>query len=299
MDPLTHALSGAVIRNFGFRRQAALWVLVAASLAPDLDLVAGFWGADVMLRHHRGITHGVLFLIAVPVLAGVLFRKRGGFLYYWFLATLGYGSHIALDLTDSYGTRLFAPLDWQRHAAGLTFMAEPLIILGLVVSLIIAGLKGNRARAVSFVTAALMVFYVGVKHHYHEKTEELLRASMDEYIIEEVSPLPNEFMRWWFIAHNGKKIKTGFADLFTDTIYIHKTYPMAKDSYLVERSKDFGVVKNFLYFAQYPYAEVSKNGKINVVKWRELSFGYSSRDRFTATLDMGEDGDLLDSRIRI
>ncbi len=299
MDPLTHALSGAVIRNFGFRRKAALWVLVAASLAPDLDLVAGLWGADVMLRYHRGLTHSFLFFFAVPVVVGFLLRKRGSFFYYWFLTSLGYGSHIAIDMVDSYGARLFAPLDWHRHAAGLTFIAEPLIILGLFVSLLIAGINVNRARVVSFVTAALMVFYVGVKHHYHEKTEELLRASMDEYIIEEVSPLPNEFMRWWFIAHNGKTIKTGFADLFTDTIYIHKTYPMANDSYLVERSKDYGVVKNFLYFAQYPYAEVSKNGKINVVKWRELSFGYSSKDRLTATLDIGENGDLIDSRIRI
>jgi inner membrane protein len=299
MDPLTHALSGAVIRNFGFRQKAALWVLMATAVAPDIDFISGLWGADVMLRHHRGITHGVLSLLAVPVLVGLIFKKRGGFLYYWFLATLGYGSHIALDLTNSHGTRLFAPLDWQRHAAGLTYLVEPWVLVGFAVSLLAVRLRANRARAVSLVTAALLVFYVGVKHHYHDKTEELLRASLDEYIIEEVSPMPNAFMRWWFIAHSENDIKTGFADLFTDTIYIHKTYPRNNHNYLVERSKDYGIVRNFLYFAQYPYAEVTKNGRINVVKWRELSFGYSSKERFTATLDMGEDGKLINYKVRI
>jgi hypothetical protein len=241
----------------------------------------------------------VLFLVAVPLLVGLVFRKRGGFVYYWLAATLGYGSHIALDLTNQYGTRLFAPLDWQRHAASLTFAVEPLVIVGFFVSMAVAGFKADKARAVSFVTMVLLVFYVGVKYHYHDKTEEFLRASLDEYIIEEVSPMPNAFMRWWFIAQGEKDIKTGFADLFTDTIYIHKTYPRNRNSYIVERSKDYGVVKNFLYFAQYPYAEVTKNGRINVVKWRELSFGYSSKERFTATLDMGDDGKLINYKIRI
>jgi membrane-bound metal-dependent hydrolase YbcI (DUF457 family) len=299
MDPLTHALSGAVIKNLGFKRKWALAVLVAAAVAPDLDFLTGLWGMDVMLRYHRGITHGFFALLVVPVLVGLIFRKRGEFLYYWMLAAIGYGSHIVLDLTNGYGTRLFAPLDWRVYSAGLTFVAEPYVIALFAVSLLISYLNAERARIVTVATMALLVAFIGVKHHYHEKTKEFLRASMQEYIVDKVSPMPNAVMRWWFVAHNENEIRTGFADLFTDSIYVHKTYPRNNHSRLIESSKEHGVVKNFLYFAQHPYAEVRKNGNITVVKWRELSLAYSPKERFTATVDIGQDGKLIGSKIRI
>jgi inner membrane protein len=299
MDPLTHALSGAVIRNLGFRRGAALAVLVGAALAPDIDYLTGLWGMDVMLRHHRGLTHSFLALLVVPILVGLLFRKRGEFLYYWMLATAGYGAHIALDVTDSFGARLFAPLDWRAFSMELTYVAEPYIMALFAVSLLISYMRAERAKMATVAAMALLAAFIGVKHHYHDRTEEYLRASMQEYVVEKVSPMPNSTLRWWFVARNDREIRTGIADLFTDSIYVHKTYPRRGQEGAVERSKEYGVVKNFLRFAKYPYAEVQKNGNITVVKWRELSFAYSPRERFTATLDIGEDGKLVQSRIRI
>lgn len=297
MEPITHALSGVVIRNFGFRKKAALAVLVISSVAPDLDFVTRLWGSDVMLRYHRGITHGVLAFLVVPVVMGLVFRKRGGFVYCWFLASLGYGLHIALDLTNPYGTRLFAPLDWYPYSADLAFIVDPYIVMGLVLSLLMAKLSAERARTIALATMAMMVFYMGVKHYFHERTEEFLRASLDEYMIERVVPMPNDFVRWWFIARNDEEIKTGFADLFTRTVYVQKTYPKNGYDPDVERSKRHRVVKNFLYFAQYPYAEVRTEGRKRVVKWRELIYAYAPEERFTATVSMDERGELISSRI--
>jgi inner membrane protein len=300
MDPITHALSGAVIRNFGFKKSAALAVLVISAVIPDIDFATGFWGDDLMLRYHRGLTHGVLALLVVPMAIGLIFRKKeGGVLYYWFLATLGYGTHLALDVTNHYGTRLMAPLDWQLVSADLTFVVEPYIIVGFALCILIGYMNADRARTVTFVTMLALVLYVGVKHHYHEKTEEFLRASMDEHIIETVSPLPNDILRWWFIARNGDEMKTGVADLFTEKIYVHKTYDISNNDPAIERSKQFEVVKNFLYFAKYPYAEVQAKGNVNVVKWRELSFAYAPGERFTATVNLDKDGRLIGSEVRL
>ncbi len=67
MDPITHSLAGLTISHLGFRRKAAIWVLLLSSIAPDFDYITRLWGVDVFLRYHRGITHGILALVVVPV----------------------------------------------------------------------------------------------------------------------------------------------------------------------------------------------------------------------------------------
>ncbi|MEJ2314395.1 MAG: metal-dependent hydrolase [Nitrospirota bacterium] len=298
MDPLTHTLSAVVVRNLGFRGRASLAVLVISSLAPDADFLSRLLGAEAMLRYHRGITHGVLALLVVPMAIGFLFRKsKGGFLYFWFLATIGYGLHIALDLTNHHGARLFAPLDWGLYSMDLTFLVDPYLTGALVLSLLVTWLARERARAVALATMATLVLYLGVRHHYHDRTEEFLRASLDEYVIEKVVPMPTGFTRWWFIARGHGEIKTGVADLLTRSVYVHKTYPIKGHDAAAERSKKADVVKDFIYFAKYPYPEVYASGGRRIVKWRDLSYGYAPPERFTATVVMDGQGRLVSSRL--
>ncbi len=299
MEPVTHALSGAVLRNLGFKRKASLGVLVFSAMAPDLDFITRLWGADVFLRYHRGLTHGILGLLVVPAIIGMVFRKRGGFTYYWLISALGYGLHLGLDLTNHYGTRFLSPLDWRLLSADLTFIVDPYLLGGFALSLVITCLNRDRARVVAVSTMAMMVLYLGAKQYYHEKTEEFLRASMDEYIIETVIPLPNDFLRWWFIAENESEIKTGFADLFTRSVCFHKTYPKQGYNQHIERSKNLRVVKNFLYFAQYPYAEVRQEGETRIVKWKELAYSFSRGEHFTLTVKIDARGNLISSKIKI
>ena len=128
MDPVTHGLFGATIYHIGFKRKAALWVLLVASVAPDIDFISRFWGADVLLRYHRGITHGILALFIVPIIIGVIFGYRKGFLYYTVLAFLAYAAHLVMDLMNQYGTRILSPLDWNQYSLDLMFIFDPYII---------------------------------------------------------------------------------------------------------------------------------------------------------------------------
>src|SRR4030065_1427485 len=106
MDPVTHSLAGATIANLGFKRKAAMWVLLLSSIAPDFDYITRLWGADVFLRYHRGITHGILALFIVPIIIGLIFGREKNFLYSSFLAFLAYTVHLLMDLTTQYGTRI-------------------------------------------------------------------------------------------------------------------------------------------------------------------------------------------------
>lgn len=142
MDPVTHALTGAVLGEAGFRtrlgpRAVAFGALVAAW--PDADMFFMAVPGLGALLPHRGLTHAWLaWLLLSPLIgyAGWRWNRRraarddarhppdpdapprseatpgpGGWIA---LATLAYASHIGLDLTNSYGTMVWMPFSDTR-----------------------------------------------------------------------------------------------------------------------------------------------------------------------------------------
>ncbi|MDP2167428.1 MAG: metal-dependent hydrolase [Thermodesulfovibrionales bacterium] len=294
MDPVTHALAGITIKNLGFKRRAALWVALFASVAPDLDYITRFWGVDVFLRYHRGITHGILALLAVSLVIGLIFGLRKGFLYYFSLSALAYGFHILLDLINQYGVRLMSPLNWQAYSLDLAFIIDPYVSIGLLAGVVFAAFNKKRAVAAAYFTLMFFGLYAGGRYYLHEKAEDFLRHRLDESTCT-VCPLPNDFLRWWFVARSKDGVRVGFADMFTGRICFQETYPPPASDPLIEMSKQDRVVKNFLYFAKYPYPEVKRQNGAVTVKWKELSYSFMADEHFTATVVMDEKGRVLKS----
>ena len=294
MDPITHSLAGLTISHLGFRRKAAIWVLLLSSIAPDFDYITRLWGVDVFLRYHRGITHGILALIVVPVLIGLIFGLRKGFLYYYFIAFLGYSAHLFMDLTNQYGTRILSPLDWQQYSLDLTFIIDPYITIGLLISVILCKYKKEKSVVIALITVLLFTCYITGRYYLHDKTRDFLKEKLEANTYK-IYPLPNDFLRWWFITKSGDEVKAGFADLFTQRVYIQETYRISDKDPFIERSKEIKFIKNFLYFAKYPYAEVkSEKGKTTVI-WRELSYSFFAGDHFVAKVLFDKEGKVLKS----
>jgi inner membrane protein len=294
MDPITHSLAGITISKLGFRRKAALWVLLLSSIAPDLDYITWFWGADVFLRYHRGITHGILALFVVPVIIGLIFGLKKGFFYYSFIAFLGYAAHLFIDLANQYGTRILSPLDWQQYSLDLTFIIDPYITIGFLLCAILGSINKNRASAIVTITIVLLFAYMGGRYYLKNKTMDFLRANLEAHSYR-MCPLPNDFLRWWFIAKSGNEVKVGFADLFTGRVSVQEIYRISYNDPLIEMSKKERVVKNFLYFSRYPYVEVRRNDGIATVIWRELSFAIRRGDHFVAKVIFDREGKVLNS----
>lgn len=294
MDPLTHALSGAVIHQLGFKRKAALFVLIFSAIAPDLDYITRFWGTDIFLRYHRGITHGILALIAFPVIMAFIFRKKGGFFYYYLISFLGYGSHLFLDLTNQYGTRILSPLDWNQYSLDLTFIIDPYITIGLLLCIIIGKINKRRAVVAAICTVILFAGYIGGRAYLQKETKQFLKTKVDANIYK-VYPLPNDFLRWWFITRSGNEIDTGFVDLFTQRVYIQDKYRMDNNDQAILESRKNRVVQNFLYFAKYPYAEVKRENSKTIVIWKELSYSFMAGEKFFARVVMDKNGKVIES----
>ncbi|OHE56989.1 MAG: hypothetical protein A2Z47_10710 [Thermodesulfovibrio sp. RBG_19FT_COMBO_42_12] len=297
MDPVTHSLAGATIANLGFKRKAAMWVLLLSSIAPDFDYITRLWGADIFLRYHRGITHGILALFIVPIIIGLIFGYRKGFFYYSSLAFFGYAAHLFMDLTNQYGTRILSPLDWEQFSLDLIFIIDPYITLGLLLSVILCKLNKRRAAVIALVTLFFLIAYAGGRDYLHDKTKDFLKDEIEANTYK-MCPMPNDFLRWWFIAQSGDEIKVGFADLFTKRVCVQETYRITHKDPFIDCSKETRVVKNFLYFAMYPYAEVRRDGVKVTVIWRELAYSFMAGDHFVAKVIFDKEGKVLDSYLK-
>jgi inner membrane protein len=143
-------------------------VCVAAANLPDIDIVAVAGGPAFYLKHHRGITHSIIGMLALAFAFPLLFtacerlwtRLRGreprarlkGLLICSLLLSV---SHPLLDWTNSYGVRPLLPWDGRWFYGDLLYIIDPWVwlMLGGACSL----LAPTRWRTAAWGLLALVV----------------------------------------------------------------------------------------------------------------------------------------------
>jgi inner membrane protein len=141
LDNLTHSLVGLFLARAGFKYATprGTAILILAANIPDLDVVSVIGGAEGYIRWHRHITHS---LIAIPVMALIavalvrlLGRQPVKWLPAWGIAIVGVASHLLLDLTNIYGVRLLMPFSGRWFHWDLTPVIDPwiwaILLLGI------------------------------------------------------------------------------------------------------------------------------------------------------------------------
>lgn len=297
MDPLTHALVGLNIKNLGFKQKKALMVLVLSAILPDVDYISLFWGMDSLLRWHRGITHGLIALAVVPAAIAFAAGGKKQFLRYYGISLLGFGSHIALDLINPAGIRLFLPLDSAPLSAGWMFSIEPWFTVILVFGAVMAYKSKKAVRMSAAVALCMAIGLIAVRAHLHDRADEFMRSNLDRMRLESVYPLPNDFLRWWFVAASDDQVKVGYADLFTNNIFIQSAYKANTSSLAAERSKQFESVREFLSTSRHPYAVVTKGSDGTKVSWHEISYIFAPGERLALEVEMDEDGRMTREKV--
>jgi inner membrane protein len=150
MDPLAHTLVGAALARTRLARGVPLatTTLVAAANLPDVDVLSYLGGEDAALGFRRGLTHGPLGLVLLPlVLLGLLAlatrrrRARGDPAPLGRLAALAYLgalTHPLLDLLNVYGVRLLAPFSGRWYYGDVLFIVDPWfwLVLGAAIFLV-------------------------------------------------------------------------------------------------------------------------------------------------------------------
>ncbi len=145
MDNICHTLVGAAIGEAGLKRRTRFGnaALMVSSNIPDLDVLVFL--TDVSpVSFRRGWTHGVPAQLLLPACVVALFwliaRFRAGrdaaappLRVGWLLllSYVGVSMHVLLDLLNSYGIRLLAPLDWRWFYGDAVFIVDPWLWLAL------------------------------------------------------------------------------------------------------------------------------------------------------------------------
>ncbi len=257
------------------------------------------WGLDIFLRYHRGITHGIVALIAGPLFISVIFRiiYGSGFFSYFTLSLIGYGIHLIMDLTNQYGTRILSPFDWDQYSLGLTFIIDPYVSLTLLAAVVTTRLFRMKRIAISMVAILFIAGYVGGKAVLKNSAASFLKERVEHKQVH-LAPLPNDFLRWWYVAESLDNIQIGLVDLFTKKVYVHDDLIYSDYDPLVRLSKEDRVIENFLYFARFPYPSVYSKDRYTLVEWRELSYAYIPGDHFVARVIFDENGKKISSSFR-
>lgn len=180
MDNITHTLVGLTVVRAGLGRRTpgAMATMLAASSAPDLDIVTAITGgATPYLAAHRGWTHGPLGVLAlgggVALAIWLLLQRRADpsrrpslvpLLGVAFFAGL---LHVLMDVPTSYGTRALSPFEPTWFAFDWLPIIDLYVWALLIGGLVIARLTpARRAMAARTVLACIAAFYAlrGVAH---------------------------------------------------------------------------------------------------------------------------------------
>lgn len=171
MDNVTHGLVGYAIARAITRgrstaeQRAGIWASIAASNAPDLDLVTHLTGEHAKLAylaHHRGHTHTLLFALPIGLVCAEIFLRvfkaaePGARLRLYGLGALAAFLHIGFDWLNNYGVHPFFPLDNRWLYGDAIFIIEPLFFAALLPLLILDGqTRFGRGAGVVFALAIL------------------------------------------------------------------------------------------------------------------------------------------------
>jgi inner membrane protein len=200
MDNLTHSLAGAILGQMGLKTKTGLAMptLIIAANIPDIDAVATLLGGHQHLALRRGVTHGPIAMVILPlILWGIMLawdkwrpnEKRLPVHKGWLLALayIGTISHPALDWLNVYGIRLLEPFTSRWFYGDTLFIIDVWIWAALAVGVWLSIRRerkgqGNWQRPawVSFTAVCAYIFFNGGMTGVAEaQATQMLRARYD------------------------------------------------------------------------------------------------------------------------
>lgn len=304
MDNVTHSLTGLALARAGLNRFSprATALLVLSANAPDVDIIGALKGSLSYLEVHRGYTHSllalpVMALLSMLVIAG-LFRQRLPWGKAWLLCVIGVASHLLLDWTNSYGTRLLLPFSSRWFHLDITALYDGWIMAALVFAAIWPifsrlvsreiGSKETSGRTIAICALLFFVLFDCGRALLHGRAMAQLEARLfDNAPPVKVAALPQAFnpFEWHGIVETDRGYESlpvntlGQIDLSSAEIFFKA--PLEPT---IEGAKRTEAFRYFLYFARFPVWSESRvtleAGSGERVELADLRFGQPQRGSF-------------------
>jgi inner membrane protein len=319
MDNLTHTAIGLFLSRIGPGRWTArgLPILLIAANIPDIDVVSAAGGSFNYLHYHRHLTHSLIMMPVMALLAVALVRLFGRKPVQWrgafCAALLGVVSHLLLDWTNVYGIRLLLPFSGRWLRADTTSVVDPWIwtvlaigiagpfLARLVGSEIASGTVPDRHHGRGFAWFALLVvlFYNCGRGVLHARAVAALGARLYEGaqpLRVAAAPSAANPLVWRGIVETADSYWLEDLNLALDRGLPHPSIFHKPDpDPAIDAAGQSPVFQTFLAFSQYPIWRVTPNpeaGNGKLVEIFDLRFGTPLAPGFMVSA-------LVDSNLRV
>ena len=272
MDPVTHTLVGVSLAQAGLRKRTALATatLIIGANAPDIDALAYFWGSETAVWFRRGITHGILALLVLPlILTGVILlwnrivraRRPGASAgavrpgQVLFLASVAIATHPTLDFLNSYGMRWLAPFSWTWFYGDALFIIDPWVwaIMAAGIWMARSGVRWPRLGLIVVTTYAALMGASNIA------ARSIVAATLaDEGISVErmmVAPLAVTPFTRWVLVQDSQGYRGGILRWLPRPVVELEVLPFDKNatSPVIETAIMNDTARRFLSWARFPY----------------------------------------------
>lgn len=279
MDPLTHCLVGITVANLGLKDVApgAGWLVVGASVLPDLDYVARFWGDQSFLRYHRGFSHSLVGIgLISALLAGAFYLlwPSSGYWVFFFLSLAGISCHLILDFLSPHGERLLFPFSEKWYARERFIFFDPYLLALPGGGLILSGIFPRASLIISWSVFLTLIIYWAIREWSYQRCRGLLtgiQRQHKEWIRAGLSPIPGSPMVWRLIGEAEDEYFVARVNAFTLALEGERRLAKPVRDEYISRAEQSEVVKRFLQVAKYPLVESRPRGDKRVIIWWDLA----------------------------
>jgi inner membrane protein len=288
MDPITHITSGIlgaqVVRKPFNRRFIILFCIIAAWL-PDIDNLVTFFGPELYLIHHRGITHsfaGGIILSSLLVAVFRLFIKSFPIIKGLMISIFMILIHIYLDLATSYGTQIFYPFNNTRYSLDAVYIVDLFYTFLIAIICLLSFLSKKHKQRFAMLGLAWLFLYpvicLGIKYATLYRVESELRRNRISFEKVHISPELFTPLFWKVIVEDRETYKIAGFNIFNTCgtksfIKFDKAEP-----YMFKRfGESASIFNTYAWFASYPVIKTEKSGKCQLIIFGDLRF-YSTID---------------------
>ncbi len=249
-------------------------------MSPDLDAALMPVGWDLYLRVHQMGTHAIVGTVGCAALVAIVVWAfaRGDWRSLALAAWIGAASHVVLDVASGATVRLLWPFSDAATRGGLVAMAEPL----LVVIIVVAGLvfwrwPARRVNAATTCFALVLVVLAGKGMVRAEAQRLYASATQGEVVRAQVLEAEwGTISRWIAFDRTDDRVRRWRIDTSHSSISRDLDLPLATESGPQAVSLTARVVQNFLAAHEYPIAVATGSVAAAEILWSDLQYCWAT-----------------------
>jgi len=326
MDPLTHIVVSIAASRAGLSKvtRLATPMLIVSGVAADLDWLTALAGPRAFLVGHRTITHSLVGTAAIAILTALCFtiaaRKHASspvkFAHALIVGSIGAALHVLLDLTNSYGVKLFWPFNEKWCAWDSVAQFDVLILVILAAGILLPmlfrlvgeeiGAQKKTKGMFSAAFAIVLVFaYVGARYVLHERAVTLIASRLyngaPPLAVGAFPDSPSPF-HWAGVIITESTLLRADVPVISGAYdpFAAKPFYKPEESPALDAARASSTATLFLSFARFPRAQIERTDRGFHIEITDMRFeiGSPPGHSMTAVLDVDDRAHVIHEELK-